>query len=233
VQDGVVRQGRYADALRLFLRSLRATGSTAPLLALVTADTPPSWRRLAEEHGVQMRTVSVLESRGTPAHYARMATKLHLWNLTEHASVAYYDVDTVFMRNPEPCFTACAAPLCAVRDPGIKRRYFNAGFLVLTPNAAEYERLLGLRHLADGQRLAEQDMLNAVYAATWGQLPAACSYMPKAARKVAWLVPAWLRRQLRASYSIHEKFWQLRDGGADGLPAVNQAYWPWNTLLPR
>ena len=232
--DGQRQLRLYTAALHLFVRSLRATGNTSPLVALVSDETPEEWLASLREYGIWQRHVQVLTSVGTLVHYTRMVTKLHLWNMTEYDAVAYYDVDQIFMRNPAECFAQCGnAPFCAVQDPGMKRIYFNAGFLLLRPNTKEYRRLLSLKHLADDRVLAEQDMLNTVYAGNWKALPARCSYMPKDARKFARFLPALYRARLSNAVNIHEKFWQLRMGGFDKLPAMNHSYWPWNQLIER
>jgi hypothetical protein len=112
--------------------------------------------------------------------YRYMHAKFHLWRLP-FRRVVYYDLDVCFT----PPVTACAdmcppdQPVCAVRDPvatwPIKTKtYFNAGFMVLTPNKSTANGLFALG--TDHRRFAEQDTLNE-YFHGWYKLPKQCNWL--------------------------------------------------------
>ena len=196
---------RYTSALHLFMRSLRLTGNTNQVVAMVTDETPPLWRELMKIYAIVPYKVQMLRSTGQSVYYSTMVTKLHLWNMTAWRKVAYYDIDRVFMRDPQQVFDLCNAPFCAVRDAGVPGRYFNAGFFVTYTSQDFFKQLLANRHMANSVGLAEQDMLNKVFA-DWRELPQAFNLMPKGytfSRGV-------YRDALAHAVSIHEKFWQAR-----------------------
>ena len=215
---------RYTNAFHIFMRSLRLTGNTERVVALVSNDTPASWIELTKIYQVETRHVPILKSTGVSPHYERMLTKLHIWNMTEFDRIAYFDVDRIFMHDPSSLFDLCKTNFCAVQDHGItNRKYFNAGFFVTTPSLETFKMLYALREKANNRGLAEQDMLNDVFS-DWTALPAEYNLMPKG------FIPT-IRTSLQNAISIHEKYWQLYDGGGDHLPPLQENEWPWNFLL--
>ena len=53
-------------------------------------------------------------------------TKLTIFNMTEYDEILYYDIDTVFLRNPDMAFKSCRAGeknICSVADPNRHLHY--------------------------------------------------------------------------------------------------------------
>jgi len=215
---------RYTNAFHIFMRSLRLTGNTDRVVALVSDDTPASWIDLAKIYQVETRVVPIIKSENVPAHYERMITKLNIWKLTEFDRVAYFDIDRIFMRDPSSLFDICDTGFCAVQDHGVTgQKYFNAGFFVTSPSISIYNMLYSSRDKANNHGLAEQDMFNDVFK-EWTPLPAEYNLMPKG------FIPT-IRTSLQNAISIHEKYWHLYDGGSDNIPPLQGSEWPWNYLL--
>ena len=104
--------------------------------------------------------------------------------MTEYKRVVYYDSDFIFTHSPATCVEHCpdAAPLCAVTDTGAwlsKDRgfkYFNAGFLALTPSTEEFRWLFANYKDAAQRQFAEQDLLNDRFRGKWHELKKACNH---------------------------------------------------------
>ncbi|KAL4457680.1 hypothetical protein ABPG75_012545 [Micractinium tetrahymenae] len=182
----------YLPGVQALARSLQAVGSRHPLLVIYTGDTLSSAAvaALEAEPGCQPLAVERYVPPGRHDFgayklqlYAECWTKLRLWGLEQYERLVYLDADMIVLRNIDALFALppgfYAAPDCtagrksqAERDGcplffPHQRRYFNAGFFVMSPSAAELARFGAL--LAAGAvpicGYAEQDFLNAVYQA--------------------------------------------------------------------
>jgi len=111
--------------------------------------------------------------------YEHLHNKLELWNLP-YSRVVYYDIDTVLKPPVTRCAAQCHCQFCAVRDPVAtwpqkSKTYFNGGFLVLSPNQAEYRQLR--KRTVTGRRFAEQDVLNDHFKNRWCKLKKECNWL--------------------------------------------------------
>jgi len=112
--------------------------------------------------------------------YEYMHAKFYLWSLP-CKRVAYYDIDTLIKSPTHACANMCPSHkrFCAVRDPVAtwpvkSKTYFNAGFMVLTPNKTITDELVARG--TDNRRFAEQDTLNE-YFDDWHKLPKQCNWL--------------------------------------------------------
>ena len=136
---------KYRNALRIFIFSLRKAKYKGKIVVLIARNLE---LKLEEEYmkNVLIQTVDVFEvpigdHLGPNRHYAKMLTKLQLWNL-KYKHVVYYDNDIIFLKNPiHGIKRECPEhkKICAVVDEGAKLyfhkdNYMNAGFLVIQPN---------------------------------------------------------------------------------------------------
>ena len=99
--------------------------------------------------------------------------------------------------------------------------YFNAGHLIITPDAAEFEWLLQNYKKAQGREFAEQDLLNDRYRGKWHELQRACNHIlpfkadflkPQgiAFHAKTWEIsPTWLPEGVRISFSSFSSFFPL------------------------
>ena len=114
---------------------------------------PLHWRHMHDAIGVQWRLVF---------------TKLHVFNLTEFAQVAFLDADAFAnCAEVDQAFAMCPhSELCGVRDfhlsPVRQRPMVNAGLLVVRPSARRFAALLAARDawVEPQARLPEQEFLS-------------------------------------------------------------------------
>jgi alpha-N-acetylglucosamine transferase len=71
-------------------------------------------------------------------------TKLNLWNLTQYDKIVYINADAIAVRNVDELFDRPGVPLSAAPDVFPPDR-FNAGVLVVTPDAAVFKFLMARR----------------------------------------------------------------------------------------
>lgn len=105
--------------------------------------------------------------------------KFELWTLP-YDRVVYYDIDIYVKAPVNRCARLCTASFCAVRDPiatwPVKsQRYFNSGFMVLTPSKRMYNALLEGKSL-NNDAYVDQDVLNRAFPG-WQKLPARCNWL--------------------------------------------------------
>ncbi|GAB4820789.1 hypothetical protein N2152v2_007835 [Parachlorella kessleri] len=179
----------YLLGAQCLARSLRAAGSRFPLVVLYTPDTLSSSAcGILRQEGCQLLPVERYHPAGPQdfgryklQHYAECWTKLRM--------LVYLDADTVVTRNIDALFALpqgfYAAGDCAYGRPTQQERdacamfskgrppYFNAGFYVMSPSKADFQRFSEL--LASGAvkigGYAEQDFLNEYYKDSWRALP--------------------------------------------------------------
>ena len=209
---------KYTGCTLIFLKSLLQYKKSFDVLVLYTSDVHPDDVALVRSvEGVKMQLVEKFQNDHIDDRsYKPMITKFHLWNLKQYKQIAYYDSDHVFMRDPSGIFEDCGdASFCATQDTWINGDYFNAGLLVVRPNANEYEMLLSKRHLANRRRFAEQDLLNTIYKNKWKQLDTKYNFMHASRESLKNYVPV----------CIHEKWWVLREMG------LVEDKWIWNKII--
>jgi hypothetical protein len=216
-------ESKYTDCLVFMIDTLRAAGWRHDILVMATHDARAADVARVRALGVAITRVSNIAAlSSSDPSMLNMFTKLHAWNLTQYAQVAFYDSDHVFLRDPTPAFEDCGeAPFCATGDSGIadfyrrpdavnEHTYFNAGFMVLRPNATTQEWLMAQRHLGEGTPFVDQDMLNSVYAGTWTRLNERYNRMHTYRRGIT-----------DDTVAIHEKVWVLQKH-------FPEPHWRWN-----
>ena len=212
---------RYSRFLYAFSYTLRRTQYSGEILVLYTADFDTrNIRKISSTFDLKMKLVPLVSIPNTSHRYAKMLTKLNLWNLIEYEKVIYYDVDFIFQKNPESAFSECGpASLCAVHDQGIrmvpnyeqKSNYFNAGFLVLKPDVSIYRQLVAQQKQAFEAAFVEQDLLNTFFS-SWKALNAKYNLMHSYKQ-------AEISRDIVA---IHEKLHELKKSFRDQKYIWNQ-----------
>jgi len=134
----------YAPGVEALGRSLLATGTTAPLVLLVTPDVPrPALVRLADQ-GWTLREIQPVKN-PTPAkeqlfpRFDKVFTKLRAWELEEFDRVVLLDADMVVLQNIDDLFER--PELAAAPDFLLPDR-FNSGSMVLEPSRDKLARML-------------------------------------------------------------------------------------------
>ncbi|MHA3702189.1 glycosyltransferase family 8 protein [Jatrophihabitans sp. YIM 134969] len=107
----LLTQPNYLAGVRTLRASLTESGSTAPLVVMVTDGIDADSRALLEREGCLVRPVEPVRPRpDLPDHYAnaRFAevwTKLAVWRLVEYDRVVFLDADMLVVRGMDELFT--------------------------------------------------------------------------------------------------------------------------------
>jgi inositol 3-alpha-galactosyltransferase len=163
--------------------------------------------------------------------YAECWNKLRMWEWTFYDRIIYVDADMLVLKNLDHLFRLPEAPLYAVGDcyggrldkeerdacchfhPEKRPEYFNAGFLVLTPDKKELESMESELVKMNGKgiaqwRFAEQDFLNLYFAGKWKWLPA----IYNAQKRIKYHHPdLWRLDDIAVLHYVDEKPWSHRD----------------------
>ena len=183
----------YSELTRSWVLQLLHHGYTRQdLLIIMTGDTETEVQQRVRELKVPIRMVpalSVPRRHGDmDPSYANQATKLWMFNMTQYQTIAYYDSDTYFRRDPRECVESCGPNhvLCAVtnrKDSIHGASYFNAGALIIRPNHMLFHCLYANYEVGSRRPYCEQDMLNDFFcnadgsecSPVVGLLPARCN----------------------------------------------------------
>jgi hypothetical protein len=217
---------KYARFLRAFAHTLRSSGYADELLVLYTNEYPlPKISETVKKFNIVLQKVTQMSIPITGHRYEHMLTKLHIFNLVQYDQLMYFDTDFIFQKNPAPAFLECGpmAPLCAVHDQGINdfrtgnnkyENYFNAGFLVIAPNALTYQELVRIQGRSVGYRFVEQDLLNEFFKNNWKPLDTKYNLMHCYRQKS---IPSHV-------VAIHEKLHELKKFFPDKQYVWNQNF---------
>ena len=214
------RFGAYAYAL---YRSLKATGTTAPLVVMTTPDVSEATistllklggesnnvtEAAASPNAVPTRSVIRVHRIGRVQYPSRYRvthednetrkslrfTKLEAWRLTSYRKVVLIDTDTMVLRNIDALFTCAAGS--AVADMGAPTN-FNSGIFVLDPSEAVYAELRRLTSFLISYNQGDQGFLNKAFP-EWRlrperQLPEVFNYFLKWRNSNSWFSLAWAK----------------------------------------
>mmetsp|Transcript_12654 Transcript_12654/g.35603 ORF Transcript_12654/g.35603 Transcript_12654/m.35603 type:complete len:654 (-) Transcript_12654:245-2206(-) len=128
----------YVLGVRVLGQSIRESGSTMDMVALVTGISSSSQQTLAQD-GWIVKPVDLVQNPGTgptkkgragyPPRFWAVYTKLLVFGLTEYSTIIYLDADIMILSNLEHLF-ACSG-FCAVMRVGER---FNSGLMVIHPS---------------------------------------------------------------------------------------------------
>ncbi|MPY09213.1 glycosyltransferase family 8 protein [Arthrobacter bussei] len=262
----LLTQPDYLIGVRTLRASLEASGSTAPLVVMVTEGIDGQARRLLQNDGCLLRDVAPLRPAGgsadsyANARFAEVWTKLAVWGLTEFERVVFLDADMLVTRTMDELFSldlvdgaiaACHACRCNpnriasyppswtpetcfythcrggdhVTEPDATDNYLNGGFLVLSPDEAVLDDMVGrLAAVEDLSRypFAEQDFLNEYYRDRWQPLP----YVYNALKTLPHQHPSvWDPAAVKNIHYIIDKPWATPLDPSDRYFAVNRLWW--------
>ncbi|WP_305001766.1 glycosyltransferase family 8 protein [Salinibacterium soli] len=107
----LLTQPEYVVGVRALRASLEASGSSIPLVVMVTEAISEQTRRLLSDEGCMLRDVAPLRPAGgsvdsyANARFAEVWTKLAVWGLTEFDRVVFLDADMLVIRNMDELFS--------------------------------------------------------------------------------------------------------------------------------
>jgi len=159
----------YAPGVETLGRSVRASGSTLPMVLLCTPDVPAATVEKLAATGWEPRPVEPIANPAPSgdlifARFGNTYTKLRAFALTEVEKAVFLDADTLVLRNIDELFERpdfAAAPDFFMPDQ------FNSGVMVLQPSAARFaamEAALTTSNTYDG---GDQGFLNRFFPDWW------------------------------------------------------------------
>ena len=151
----------YLPGIEALGGSLKASGTTVPMVVMVTADVSAPTRSRLQAQGWGLRDISPI-SNPEPStqmlpRFGAAYTKLRAWQLTEFDKVVFLDADTIVMKNVDDLFER--PEIAGAPDFFLPDR-FNSGVMVLEPSQDTFERMvkeLGKEQSYDG---GDQGFLN-------------------------------------------------------------------------
>ena len=163
----------YVPGAEVLGKSLAASGSKVPRVAMVTADISLTARAKLEHQGWEVRLVGAI-SNPTPdsllmfARFGPVFTKLRAWELTDFDRVVLLDADTLVLKNVDDLFERpgfAAAPDFFLPDR------FNSGVMVIPPSLETFGKMVEALSVAPSYDGGDQGFLNSFYA-DWYAMPA-------------------------------------------------------------
>lgn len=158
----------YVPGVEALGRSLAASGTNVPRVALVTAEVTLGARHRLEAQGWSLHEIEPLASPNPEAvlifpRFAQTFTKLRAFGLAEFDKIVLLDADTIVLRNVEELFerpSFSAAPDFFLPDR------FNSGVMVIEPSPALFATLEQALHGSHSYDGGDQGFLNEFFP-TW------------------------------------------------------------------
>lgn len=220
----------YVPGAEVLGKSLEASGSKVPRVAMVTADISLSARAKLEHQGWEIRLVGPIAN-PTPdsllvfARFAPVFTKLRAWELTDFDRVVLLDADTLVIKNVDDLFERpgfAAAPDFFLPDR------FNSGVMVIPPSHETFDAMVEALSVAPSYDGGDQGFLNAFYA-DWYAMPAV-NRLPVGYNVASFIyqfahghpsLQATLAREAKILHYMVQKPWQAKST----LTGGSEAWW--------
>lgn len=194
----------YEPGVEALGRSLRASGTSVPLVLLATSDVSSATRaRLATSAGWQVRTVEPIANPSSDgellfARFRNTFTKLRAFGIEDIEKVVFLDADTLVLHNVDELFDR---PAFAAAPDFFVPNWFNSGVMVLEPSrallASMEATLSGRLGTYDG---GDQGFLNDLYPDWWAMD---------------------VGHRLEARYNLHHFVFQFMSGKASLRPLIH------------
>ena len=162
----------YLPGVEALGESLKASGTTRPMVVMVSDDVSPRTRARLQDLGWTVRDVAPLHSAGAQPLYPRFDSvfaKLRAWQLTEFDKVVLLDADTLVLQNIDDLFER---PHFAAAPDFLMPDRFNSGVLVLEPSAKTFAAMVKSVDTAPTYDGGDQGFLNTFFA-NWYAMPVA------------------------------------------------------------
>jgi hypothetical protein len=134
---------RYAVAVLVFLRLLRALGtrSDADVLVLHLPLSPDVVRMISREGAIPLEVLPFGSGRG-PAHFKDCMVKLRIFELTQYERVVYVDADALPVRSLDHLFELpLSAPVAAPAAYWLVQPFWTTALLVVHPSERQWDRV--------------------------------------------------------------------------------------------
>ncbi|XP_051137172.1 inositol phosphorylceramide glucuronosyltransferase 1 [Andrographis paniculata] len=125
--------------VRVLGKSIRDTGSTKDMVALVSDGVSDYAKELLQADGWIVKTISLLENPNQlhPTRFWGVYTKLKIFNMTEYKKVLYLDADTIVVKSVEDLFKC--QKFCANLKHSER---LNSGVMVVEPSGEMFKDML-------------------------------------------------------------------------------------------
>lgn len=132
----------YLLAIRVMMRSLRRSGTTADIVVLVSPNVREETRQVLRNDGALVMEVPNLvnpykahagETQRYLARFEFTLNKLYMWNLTQYERVVYLDADNIALGNLDELFN-CGHFCVVFMNPC----NFHTGLLVIKPDTKQF-----------------------------------------------------------------------------------------------
>lgn len=146
--------------VRVLGKSLRDTGVTKDMVALVSDGVSDAGIRLLEADGWIVQRIELLANPNSnrPTRFWGVYTKLKIFNMTDYHKVVYLDADTIVTRSIEDLF-ACQG-FCANLKHSER---LNSGVMVVEPSSRLFEDMLSKVQTTYSYTGGDQGFLNSYY----------------------------------------------------------------------
>ncbi|TMW63543.1 hypothetical protein Poli38472_002484 [Pythium oligandrum] len=198
--EGTSRDPEYVLGVQVLMQSIKLTRTPHDLVVLASDSVSEASKRIFESIGCRVIDVTNIDNPFiggtlTNKNFIYTLNKLHVWNLLEYERVVYLDADNVLIRNSDELFLC--GHFCAVF---MNPCHFHTGLLVVSPDAKEYQRLLGGLGHVESHDGADQGFLSSMYSQA---LRRAELFVPEKAKQLTKL-PKGMR--LSVGYNINHKY---------------------------
>ena len=164
----------YVTGAEVLGKSLEASGSKVPRVAMVTADITAAGRKRLTAQGWQLRAVEPIANPHSDGllvfpRFGPVFTKLRAWELTDIGRAVVLDADTLVIKNVDELFDRSG--FAAAPDFFLPDR-FNSGVMVVSPSKETFDRMMAQLSDAPSYDGGDQGFLNTFFA-DWYSMPAA------------------------------------------------------------
>jgi alpha-N-acetylglucosamine transferase len=166
----------FLPGLMALHQSLKNAGAKFDFVLMVTPEVSGDVRRYLDACGITTREIEPVESPYagwvTP-ELGRMFTKMRAFALTEYRKVVYMDLDMLVCANLDDVFDRpgwSAVNAGGMLPEHADWRQFNAGFMVIEPDAALFADLVRLKDVLPSADGGDQGFLHN-YFPDWSKLP--------------------------------------------------------------
>jgi glycogenin len=158
----------YLPGVEALGGSLKASGTTAPMVLMVTPEIRPVTRQRLTEQGWLVHEIEPLANPNPLTQqmlprFGAAYTKLRAWELTDFDKVVLLDADTIVLQNVDELFER---PEIAAAPDFFMPDRFSSGVMVLEPSAATFGRMMDTLAETSSYDGGDQGFLN-IFFANW------------------------------------------------------------------
>ncbi|KAL2227558.1 UNVERIFIED_CONTAM: Inositol phosphorylceramide glucuronosyltransferase 1 [Sesamum indicum] len=146
--------------VRVLGKSIRDTGSTKDMVALVSDGVSNYAKKLLQADGWIVKTISLLENPNQvrPKRFWGVYTKLKIFNMTDYKKVVYLDADTIVVKNIEDLFKC--QKFCANLKHSER---LNSGVMVVEPSEEVFKDMMTKVNTMYSYTGGDQGFLNSYF----------------------------------------------------------------------